>query len=159
MGKYSTPLADFVARLNWHTVEGETPARLLAGVKWEITDGKVVPTADVQGLKDLPGLRLYLPQLRESFRPARNLDGTITLNLLIATAREAGIVSWIQTVEKVMDALQYRAADPLATGALAGTLRHFDWSMTDNFIVGNSLNAQVSIVAHTAVREVANRRT
>lgn len=157
MGKYSTPLADFVARLTYHTTPGA--ARLLDGFRWELDDGKAVPTESTQGYKDMPALRLYLPSVRENFRPRVNIDGTVDIRLHIASARQEGIVKWMESVEKVMDALQYKAETPLAIGALAGTLRHFDWSMTDNFIAGNSLIAQVIVTTHPNVRQVAGRRT
>lgn len=158
MGKYSTPVQDFVQRLSFHAAPA-TPPRLLTGYRWELENGLAVPTESTAGYSDMPAIRLYLPSIRDTFRPARFVDGTLEIKLHIAAARQEGIVNWIKRVETVMDALQYKPQAQRETAALAGTLRHFDWSMTDNFIAGNSLIAQIIVTAHPAARSVGGRRT
>lgn len=158
MGRYSTPVADFLARLEYHAAD--VPGRLLQGFKWDISSkaGLSTPTMSVRGELDLPHLRIYLPEISENYRPTRHTDGTLTINLMVATNRTLGVVAFLQAVEKVMDALQLTATDPPAAHALAGTLRHFDWKMQDNFILEVSIQGQVSISAHPRVGDVGNRR-
>lgn len=156
LGKYSRPLADFLARIEYHA----KPGRLLAGWRWDISTkgGLNVPTSSVRGLDDLPGLRLYIPEINESFRPARHTDGTISFALLIATKREGGVLELIRGIEKVIDALQLTASATPEKKALAGTVRHFDWKAGDHFILPTSINAQVTITAHPKVGDVGNHR-
>jgi hypothetical protein len=158
MGKYSTPLADLLARIEWHAANID--GRILRGWHWDISSkgGLAIPVASVRGLADLPGLRIYLPEISETFRPARHTDGTITFGLLVATQRTKGVVEFARGIEKVIDALQLTPTDPPVQKALAGTMRHFDWKAGDHFILENSLNAQVTISAHPAVGDVGNHR-
>ena len=155
-GKYSTPMADFIARLKYHAA----PGKILAGWHWDITakGGLSIPTMSIRGIRDLPHLRLYLPHINESFRPARHTDGFLTFHLLVSTQRTKDVVEFLRGIEKVIDALQLTATDPPVPKALAGTVQHFDWKAEDHFILENSLNAQVSITAHPRVGEVGNRR-
>lgn len=155
-GKYSTPLADFVTRLKWHAA----PGRILAGWKWDITakGGLTIPTMSIRGIRDLPHLRLYLPDITGSFRPSRHTDGQITFNLLVSTQRTKDVVEFVRGIEKVIDALQLTATDPPVAKALAGSLKHFEWKATDHFILEQSCNAQVSITVHPRVGDVGNNR-
>lgn len=157
-GKYSLPMADFLARIEWQAAS--IPGRILRGWHWDVSSkgGLAIPMSSVRGLADLPGLRIYLPDINETFRPARHTDGTITFALLIATAREGGVVEFIRGIEKVIDALQLTPTDPPAPKALAGTMQHFTWKAGDNFILPNSINGQITISAHPAVGDVGNHR-
>lgn len=159
MGKYSAPMADLLARIEYHGADIE--GRLLRGFHWDISSkgGLAIPTMSIRGETDLPHLRLYLPEISESFRPARHTDGILTLSLMIATQRTLGVVAFVQQVEKVMDALQLTATTPAVPKALTGTLRHFDWKLQDNFILETSIQGQVSISAHPRVGDVGNRRS
>lgn len=150
-------MVDFIGRIEYHAAQ---PGRILAGWQWDISSkgGLSVPTSAIRGLAGLPGLRIYLPDMSETFRPARHTDGIIVIKLLVATAREGGVLEWTQGIEKVIDALQTRRDGTGERAAIAGTVRHFDWKTEDNFILENSLNSHLSISLHTAVGDVGNHR-
>jgi hypothetical protein len=155
-------MADFLARINFHAQD--VPGRILRGWHWDVSakakgaDGLAVPTMSIRGLADLPGLRIYLPDLSETFRPARHTDGTIKINILVATKRTNGVVTFIDGIQKVVDALQNSATDPWSAQAIDGTVKHFDWEAKDNFILENSLNSHLSISLHPRVGDVGNHR-
>jgi hypothetical protein len=146
---YSTILADLIARMDYHSAD--VSGRILRGVKWVKT-----PVIEGEALTDLPTARLFIPNIKESYKPAKQIFGTIEIMLLVASAREKGVVVNLQWVEKVMDSLQLNTSGVVA--ALAGTIKPFDWRTEGNFTVDGSLNAQVIISATPAVRGIAQRR-
>lgn len=161
-GKYSRPLADFLARIDFHAQD--VAGRILRGWHWDVSskakgiDGLAVPTMSIRGLKDLPGLRIYLPELSETFRPARHTDGLITINILVSTKRTDGVIDWVNGIQKVVDALQNSPTDPWVAKAIDGTVQHFRWEAKDNFILENSLNSHLSLSLHPIVGDVGKHR-
>lgn len=149
---FSTPMADIIARLKFHTTLGQTPKRMLDG--WKFED---VPLTDVEGLKDLPGVRIYVPDVGGDYRPSRNESGTMKVRLVLATSRKLGLVEHLKGVELVMDALNYSDASGQVKW-LAGSVKPWSWSTEDNFIVDTSINSQVSIVIEPKVVEIGKRR-
>jgi len=152
MGIYSTPVSDLIARLIYQTTSGQTPARLLDGWKFE-----AIPVASVEGLADLPAIRLYVPDISGTYRPTRLETGSISVRLIISTKRDDGLIALIEKVELVMDAISYDTAG-LRSLALKGTLKPWSWNMGNNFVVDNSLNGQVSITLEPKVAEFGQRR-
>lgn len=152
MPQFSTIVADIISRLTYHTVDAQVPARMLDGWKFE-----AVPVASVEGLKDLPALRLYLPDVKGDYRPARNEQSEMEFRMIVATKREDGLVAHFQAVEKVMDALNYTPAGVL-TNAFAGTAKPWSWKTSDNNIVDSSLNSQITIIIEPKVVELGKRR-
>jgi hypothetical protein len=93
--------------------------RILAGFKFE-----AVPAATTEGVKDLPGIRLYIPGVTEIYRGAFVAPG-MTVNLLLATRRTTdpnAIVEHLKALEKLMDALDKNAQGEVDPG-LGGSLR------------------------------------
>lgn len=158
MGRYSDILNDLIERIEYHAAD--EVGRILRGWKWSLSNkgGLDVPTSDTVGVKDLPGFRIYIPEISEQFAPARHINGALTINMLVATKRELGLVASLASLESVMDALQLTADGALAKKALTGTTRHFDWKAQDSFILENSINWQVSISTHPKIGEVGTRR-
>lgn len=152
MGVYSTPLADLEARLTYQAADID--GRLLRGAKLEIT-----PREETEGVSDMPCLRLYIPTIRENYRPARYGDGSLTLNVLVATHRDKGNLELMAWVEKLIDAARLKADASGSRSALAGTMRPFDWSATEPFVTGVSLNTHVIISLVTRPRELGLNRT
>lgn len=161
-GKYSRPLADFLARIAFQSAD--VSGRILRGWHWDVSSkatgaaALAVPTMSIRGLKDLPGVRIYLPDISETFRPARHTDGVFTIKLLVSTLRTDGAVAWVDGIQKVIDALQNTPTDPWEPKAIAGTVQHFAWKTEDNFILDNSLNAHLSISLHPQVGDVGKHR-
>jgi hypothetical protein len=103
MGNYAEPVQELIARLNYHVAQA---GRILFGVRFV-----PIPTVEVDGQKDLPGLRLYPPSLTEKYRPSGRMssglaDPSMTIELRLSTARKDGIPSHWEWVEKVLDAIE-----------------------------------------------------
>jgi hypothetical protein len=155
MGTYSTPIKNLFDRLVYHTTAGQMPLRLLDGWKFE-----PVPRQSVEGLTDLPAVSLYIPNLTATFRPTRQEEMKMSVNLLVSVKRDSGddsLVQLIQAVELVMDAINYDETGALKP-VIKGTLKPFSWSMTGNFVVDTSLNGQVSISLDPRIVELGRRR-
>lgn len=113
MSQLASILTALQTRLTYHTTAGQSPARILEGLNWEVT-----PVVSLTGVSDLPALRQRPSSLIEEVRPGGRLPtvaGTISKQLLLQTAKSAGEPAMWTWVEKVLDALQ-TAHD--ATGAL-----------------------------------------
>jgi hypothetical protein len=151
-GNYSSVVAALIARLIYHTADVE--GRLLRGIRFE-----PIPTADVEGQTDLPIIRLWLPTLREGSQAARVGTGEMTLNLTISTPRLSGMVTHLELVELVMDAIETSqggdtgAGEPSGTEVTAGpgldgTLRRpMVMTIGGSFVRDLDLTAQVTITA------------
>ena len=96
MGRYSSILEALIARIESH----QAADGLLEG--WKLV---VDPTQEVEGKKDLPVIRLLLPETVESISPVLIADGVLTINLTISTSRKDGLLAFMQGLETVLDAL------------------------------------------------------
>lgn len=111
MGALSTPIADLLTRLRYHcrarpANTDADPLRLLEG-----TNLVEVPTVEVTGMKDLPGIRLINTPFRTGSITSAFTETQITIRLLVATEREVwsdpaigGIVNHLAFMERVIDA-------------------------------------------------------
>lgn len=151
MPTYSTPVADIIDRLNYHTKAGQTPNRILAGWKFES-----IPTSSTEGPKDLPSIRIYVPEVKGKYRPARNEDGTMTFKLLISTKRSDGLVAHLQGVEKVMDALNHNTSGLIKN--IAGLAKPWEWETGENYIVDHSISSEINMALMLQAVELGNRR-
>lgn len=151
MGMFSAPIEDLVARLTWQTADID--GRILRGFRWV-----PIPIGEAEGLADLPGIRLFMPDFRENFRPRALLTGQIGIKLLVATSREKGIVEFTQSLEKVVDALQLKPDNSGESASLEGSAKPFEWLATDNFVTATSLNANVVLMIEPKPRGFAERR-
>lgn len=144
MGMFSGPIQDVINRLTYHTTTA-IPARMLDGFKFE-----AVPRAQVEGMTDLPGIRLLIPTIEAQYRPGGRTgqeEGTLTLHLVVGVKRDDGnntLATLINHVEKVLDALNFNTTGALAP-SIAGTMKPFSWKIENTYPVDISLNAQVSI--------------
>lgn len=150
MGRYSTPIQDLIDRLTYHTATGQTPARMLAGMK--IVQ---VPTVEVEGTTDLPSARIYVPDFIEFFAPARNIDGAVQVKVIIASDRAQGIPAALAWVEKFLDAVQTNTSGDVS--ALSGTARHFDVNVKDSMPTDRSLDVPLMLTLHLKKNEVGHR--
>ena len=150
MGRYSTPIQGIIDRLKFHATTGQTPVRRLDGLK--VLD---IPEVDVEGDKDFPSVRLFVPDFVERFAPARNVDGTIQVKLLIATSRAKGIPELMSWIEKILDALQRDQTDQRS--AIPGLARHFDCDVKDAYPKDRSLNAPLTLLLQPAKHEIGSR--
>lgn len=150
MGQLSTPTADLIARMDYHTAAS---GRILFGFFW-----KALPIREGESQSDFPNVRLFIPDMAGAFRPAKLATAEIEFKMIVAVAREKGLVELMKAVEKVVDALEIKT-DGTTVAALAGTAKMFDWHTDGNFTVDGSLNAQLIISATPAVKSVGNRRT
>lgn len=151
MGRYSTPIQDLIDRLTYHATTGQTPARMLDGLKIV-----AIPEKDVEGSADLPNVRLFVPDFHEHFSGGRNVDGHILLKLHIATQREKGLPESMSWTEKIMNALQISTTTGQRT-ALAGTARHFDVEAKDGHATDRALNVYLMITLQPFKHEVGSR--
>lgn len=143
MGNLSEIIQAVEARLTHHAAQD---GRLLSGWKLHFN-----PEPDVDGARDLPSVRLFLPTHTEGTRPVTIADGKLTVRLYVGTRRSAGTVEHVQGIEKVLDALE------TPTGAVGGTAaaletaleraiaRGLDIKMTDSFLGDISYNAQIEV--------------
>jgi len=148
-GMYSGPVADVIARLDHHT--RDVGGRILRGYDWTAT-----PVREGESADSLPAIRLFAPDIRETFRAARLVTGTLEISVQVAVAREQGLVALMRAVESVADALQ--TGTDGAVSALAGTAGHFDFRTEGNFAVDSSLNAHLIVSVTPAARAIGRRR-
>ncbi len=90
-----------VARLTGHIGPKES-TKILAGFK----PLEVGPLETVEGEKDYPIIRIWIPELLLSPHARFVGEGAMTLMVTVATSRKLGLVNWIETVEKVLDAIE-----------------------------------------------------
>ncbi len=161
MGQFSTPIAALIARLDYHTLAGQDPARLLDGFKWEST-----PVESVQGLSDLPAVRIYCPEASGTYRPTTLQEGAVNVTLNVLTVRTEGIVAHMEALEKVMDAL---AIDHESNGTrhqvagqtrhtLAGLIKPLSWSVAAATSIETSLQSIVTLNLTTRPSELGSTR-
>ena len=152
MGRYSIPVDGLIAGLSYVAWSKQNPPRLLDGLK-------IIPAPrrETEGLKDLPCVRIVIPDFDEVFAPARNIDGTLKVKLTVSDERSKGIANALLTVEKVLDAIQ---TDPV-TGicALPGTARHFDCKAEESVSYDNDITIPIIIFLKPFKSEVGKRQT
>jgi hypothetical protein len=137
MGSYSTIVEKLVERMQFHT--GDT-GTLLQGVKFSD-----VPVLEVDGEADLPIVRLYIPDIVETFVPGALCKAMLVLRMTIATKRSDGIASHITKVEKVIDALEVNALG-VVDSKLEGSIRQpFSLKTSDATVTSISITTQLSI--------------
>ena len=139
MPSYSPIVTEIIARINYH--KGAS-GRLLYGVKFQ-----PYPLEETEGLKDLPMIRLWIPDFNETFRPRTLAKAGMTMNVSVSVARKQGIAVLVQWVEKVMDALDIKAdgsgdIDPM----LNGTIRlPFSIHTIPGMVHSNSVTQQLTL--------------
>lgn len=153
MGRYSTVIADVLARLAYQTVADQSPPRILAGFKYE-----PIPRVHLEGWTDLPGIAVFIPSAAGQFRPARLTQGTIKIMIAVAVKKDDGMTALFEAMEKVIDALQTKPDGTDAAAVLNGTMKHFDWSMSENFVVDLSITGQITINAEPRPGDLARNR-
>jgi hypothetical protein len=147
--RYSAVLTALINRLTAHVA----PAKLLAGYRLVTT-----PVKEVEGYSDIPSILLMPPSIDEKPRhPITLVDGTFTVRLDVATARDAGAVAHIQAVEKVMDGIELNDAtlDQLLSATLSKPpeMKADGTSMTDQ-----AITTQITIVTTPLTVRSGNRR-
>lgn len=150
MGRYSTPIGSLIARLKYHATPHQTPARRLAGFKIIET-----PTTETEGEKDLPNVRVVIPDFNEHFVAARNLDGKIEIKILIGSARAKGLVVLMQVIERVLDAIQ--TDENGYVSGLPGLARHFDCKVEGSTSGTTALTAPLTLFLTPVKHEVGKR--
>ena len=102
MGKYTELVQTVIDRLTFHAA----PGGILEGFK-----AFYGPTEDVEGVKDLPSVRLFIPTPSEQWAGTRGTF-SLTANVLVTTARAQrskdgqDILDHAAALEKVMDAIE-----------------------------------------------------
>lgn len=139
MGRYASILSALVARIEGHRAEGG----LLAAYKFEQT-----PIKEPEGQKDLPVLRLWLPDINEAAHAINIVDGTFGLKLTISCARKLGLVALMEQVEIVIDTIETDPATGETDLSLSNTLaRPMIVQVKDSFILDLSSNVHIYISA------------
>lgn len=139
MGKYSAVIEALSARIEGHIGTG----KILESFKY--VQG---PLLEVEGEKDYPKVRLWIPELSQFVHPRLIGEAGMTLKLTLATSLKAGLVEWCQAVEKVLDAIETDHTTGQLDLGLNGTLKKpMEPQVRDNFATPNglSLNAQITI--------------
>jgi hypothetical protein len=116
MGSYSPIVTEIVARLTYHKASA---GRILYGVK----SFAPYPLEETEGLKDLPAIRIWIPDFHEQFRARTIPKASISLNVSVSTARKDGVPNLVAWVEKTLDALDVKAdgsgdIDPMMNSTL-----------------------------------------
>ncbi len=136
MGRYSAVVTALIDRVQSHLA----PGKLLDGYKWE-----EVPTKEVEGIKDLPVIRLFLPDLKEVPHTSDIVDGEMTFKMTVSTKKSEGIPAFLLKVETVMDALELDV-NLNVNMRLNGTLKKpMNISLQDSYATEISLTAQLLI--------------
>lgn len=116
---------------------------LLHGFKFEDNAVK-----QVEGIKDLPKIYMVIPDLSMATHPRLIGDAGLLFKIVVSTKATAGLVAFVQNVEKVLDALETDHETGELDLTLNGTLlRPLDCQARDNFTTpdGISHNAQIPI--------------
>lgn len=115
MTPYSAILAVLIARLTFHSQP--LPGRILRAVKFE-----PVPTKEIDGVIDFPSIRIFPPDLTETFVHRAPLAATVQIRIQLATARTDGFEALLEFVEQVLDAIETKEDGTIET-TLDHTLR------------------------------------
>jgi hypothetical protein len=112
---FSPILTEIASRLEFQC----KPGCILDGGKFH-----AIPTVETEGEDDMPSIRLSIPEPSEVWRPGRPTNCELKVNLMVTTARSAGLVTLLEWVEKTMDAIETRMADGKKDLRLNGLLRY-----------------------------------
>jgi hypothetical protein len=102
MGKYVELVQTVIDRITFHAV----PGGILEGFK-----AFYGPTEDVEGISDLPSVRLFIPTPSEAWSGTKGTFGLV-VNVMVATARAqrvqdgTDVLEHTAALEKVMDAIE-----------------------------------------------------
>lgn len=136
MGRYSSVVAALIVRIQSHLGAGN----ILEGFRF--VD---VPVEDVEGTKNFPTVRLYLPEPADGDH-VNLIDGDLTLKVLVSTHKHKGLIEHMAAVEKVLDAASLKndlTQDCSLEGTLAAPMR---CTVRESFIEGISLNSQLYLL-------------
>lgn len=150
MGRYSTPIAGILARLNYQA-DTNFEDRLLSGVKII-----AAPVKETKGMIDVPCVMLFLPDFQENFAPARNIDGKMEIKIWVMAARDVELVGAYALAERVLDALQRDPASGLAA-AIPGTARHCDGKLEGAYAKSKFFHLPITLYLQPFKHEVGFR--
>ena len=152
MSAYASVVAEILFRLNYHSASNE----ILAGMK---VFG--YPVASVEGMNDLPQVRIGMPEVQEQFRVRLPRLHRMEVRLLVSTRREGGVAAHLVWVEKVLDAIEKKseigtAIDPLLNNMLRKPL---DVRSSGSFAEDLTLNQALTLtVAPKTIVQSGKRR-
>ena len=139
MAMFTKPITNLIARLNFHVGVG----RILAGFKFE-----AVPHPSTDGMKDLPGIRLYIPSMTEAYRGSNFVVPSMKVNILLATKRTGNpnaIAAHCTALEKLLDALDLSESGEVDPG-LVGALRTPMTAATgEQYMLDLSVNTELTL--------------
>lgn len=140
MGNLTRPIQEVIDRLQYQAGLAD-PERILHGAI--IRD---IPIVTIESLKDFPSVSVFIPSIRETYRPKDLALPSISIPIVVSTEREKGLLHLYEWVERVIDALEVKRdgsghVDP----NLVATSKPFAVSVGNNFALELSLNAQLTI--------------
>lgn len=145
--RYESLIAVVIGRINTHRQSGG----ILEGCKFE-----PAPSVDVEGQRDFPIARMWLPTITEVSHPTV-VDGSITLKISLSTSVKEGLVEWMRKVETLLDAIELdeRGVDTSLHGKLAKPMLI---NVRFSFATDLSLNAQILVTLTPNASARAGRR-
>lgn len=157
MGDYSRPLIEIAARMTYHTLAGQSPARMLQGMKWF-----AYPQMRTEGQNDFPYVQMSTVTGGEVYRAGARpglVQPSLVVTLEVANKRDAnnGHPELMAIVEKVMDALETDTTGAVNPN-LGGTRRPFDMQITSNTALDASLTTVLTITIEPRIIERGDRR-
>jgi len=155
MGNLSRPLAEMIARLEYHATSAQVPARLLDGLKFYPAG-----IQRTEGQDDFPYCEFKGMTGGESYRGAGRVglaQPSLILLFEIANKRGDGHPALMTWVEKVLDAIETDITGAVKP-SLNGTRRPFDVAITQNFTLDASLNAVITVTVEPKIVERGKRR-
>jgi hypothetical protein len=136
MGLYSAPVAAIIARLQAATATG----KLLEGVKFE-----PYPIKDVEGETDMPSVRMFVPDLTETFVAKTTNRTSMVVPIMVATKRTSGCAVLMELVEKVLDVIERDASGNVDVTINSTCRKPFDVKSSENQASEVSLHARLLI--------------
>lgn len=157
MGDYSRPLIELAARMAYHTLSGQSPARMLQGMTWF-----PYPQQRTEGQDDFPYVQMSQVTGGEVYRPGARpglIQPSLIVTIEIANKRDANnghpeLMAW---VEKAMDALETDTTG-VVNPNLGGTRRPFDMQITQSLALDASLTTVLTITIEPRIIERGDRR-
>lgn len=157
MGDYSRPLIELAARMVYHTLAGQSPARMLEGMMWF-----PYPQMRTEGQDDFPYVQMSQVTGGEVYRPGARpglVQPSLIVTMEVANKRDASnghpeLMAW---VEKVVDALETDITGAVNPN-LGGTRRPFDVQITSNTALDASLTSVLTITVEPRIIERGERR-
>lgn len=149
MGVYADIISEISTRLNYHVGSG----KMLDGYSYT-----AVPIVTVDGIDDLPAIRLFVPNLSETYKPKNQGNSSMTANILVSIKREDGVPAVLTAIEKVMDAIETNTSDVIDPGLAGNLLQPLNMQIRNTQTLQNSVNAELSIEVTPKVFGRGNRR-